>query len=57
VPVQDVDAGDLTQRFSYDDLGDLTYNSSIGTYTYPASGPNGCGTGTACAGPHANAWA
>jgi RHS repeat-associated protein len=45
--------GDSTQDFRYDDLGNMTYNSGIGTYTYPAAGPNGCGTDVACAGPHA----
>jgi len=33
-----VDTPSLTQSFSYDDIGNITYNSAIGNYTYPAHG-------------------
>jgi RHS repeat-associated protein len=43
----------LTQSYQYNAIGNITYSSRLGTYTYPASGPNGCGTGVACALPNA----
>ena len=42
--------GQTTQTLTYDDLGNITTNSSIGTYTYPAS--RQC-TASACTGPQA----
>jgi RHS repeat-associated protein len=46
-------AGDLSQNFKYDALGNMIANSRVGSYTYPRSGPNGCGAGLACPHPHA----
>jgi RHS repeat-associated protein len=45
--------GTITREYRYDPLGDITYKSQIGTYSYPPSGPNGCGTNLPCARPHA----
>jgi len=33
-----VDTPSLTQSFTYNEIGNLTYNSQIGTYTYPNPG-------------------
>jgi RHS repeat-associated protein len=33
-----VDTPSLSQSFTYNEIGNITYNSQIGTYTYPASG-------------------
>lgn len=44
--------GDGAQSFDYDAIGNMTRNSSR-NYVYPTSGPNGCGQGVPCAGPHA----
>ncbi len=33
-----VDTPGLSQSFQYDPIGNMTYNSHIGTYTYPVSG-------------------
>jgi RHS repeat-associated protein len=46
-------SGDYAQSFAYDTLGNLTSNSALGAYTYPAYGPNGCGSGVQCPRPHA----
>lgn len=34
------DFDDLDQTFEYDDLGNMTYNSKVGTYVYPQAGPD-----------------
>jgi RHS repeat-associated protein len=39
--------------FTYDQIGNMIYSSNTGNFLYPASGPNGCGRGTPCKGPHA----
>ena len=45
---------DFAQNLEYDAIGNITYNTRAGgSYAYPPSGPNGCGTGVPCAGPHA----
>ncbi|MFC7280195.1 FG-GAP-like repeat-containing protein [Paractinoplanes rhizophilus] len=44
--------GDLTQNFTYDAGGNMTYSSTLGTVLYPAQGPAGC-AGKPCATPHA----
>jgi RHS repeat-associated protein len=45
---------DYTQHLEYDAIGNITYNTRAGgSYIYPPSGPNGCGPGLPCAGPHA----
>ncbi len=31
--------GDLAQSFRYDTLGNMIFNSAVGTYTYPVPGP------------------
>jgi RHS repeat-associated protein len=49
-------SGDLTQHFRWDTIGNLTSSSTVGTYSYPASGPTGCtrnGNRVPCRGPHA----
>jgi RHS repeat-associated protein len=46
-------SGDLTHSFTYNTLGNMTSNSALGAYSYPESGPNGCGTGVQCARIHA----
>jgi hypothetical protein len=33
-----VDTPSLTQSFTYNEIGNITYNSQIGTYSYPAPG-------------------
>jgi RHS repeat-associated protein len=33
-----VDTPGLSQSFTYDDVGNMTYNSAIGSYTYPTPG-------------------
>ena len=49
--------GDQAQSFQYDTLGNMTFNSKVGTYTYPPPGPTGCtttnGAFAACRSPHA----
>jgi RHS repeat-associated protein len=46
--------GDVTDSFTYDDLGNITSNGrNPGAYTYPPSGPDGCGPDRPCARPHA----
>jgi RHS repeat-associated protein len=48
--------GDLTQQYRWDTISNLETNSTIGNYTYPRSGPEGCsldGKKTPCRGPHA----
>ncbi len=46
-----------SQIFHYDNIGNVTYNSqlegSAPNYTYPVSGPSGCGASMPCAQPHA----
>jgi RHS repeat-associated protein len=48
--------GDLSQQFIWNTIGNLTTNSTVGTYTYPTSGPSGCtrnGNPGPCRRPHA----
>ena len=51
--VQNAQQPNLNQDLHYDAIGNIIYNSLIGDYSYPPSGPNGCGTGIPCKGPHA----
>lgn len=45
---------DLAQNLHYDPLGNILDSTRVnGSYTYPPSGPNGCGSGIPCDGPHA----
>jgi RHS repeat-associated protein len=46
--------GDLDIHWQYDSSGNMTYNSSVGTYSYTYSDPaRGCGTAPVIACPHA----
>jgi len=48
--------GTTKQSLTYDDLGNLTSNSKVGHYTYPAARtctPTGSASEPTCAGPHA----
>ena len=42
--------GDFAQTFSYDDIGNMTYNSALGTYVYCNAATGGC---PPSGGPHA----
>jgi RHS repeat-associated protein len=49
-------SGDLTQHFTWNTIGNLQTNSTVGTYTYPTPGAAGCtqnGTPEPCKHPHA----